>query len=103
MCDFHLNQIHGDATQSFKETSQNFNETSRNSNNASRNSNNATTSRHYLFDPTADMLYNPWLGQKIAWPQQLQQQQQQQQRKYKMPPEFMAQHVNRKLFKSSFK
>ena len=26
-------------------------------------------SRHYLFDPSADMLYNPWLAPKAAWPE----------------------------------
>ncbi len=53
--------------------------------------NNVPPSRHYLFDPSADMLYNPWLGQKVAWPEQ-----KAGKGKKKLSSQFMSQHVNRK-------
>ena len=50
-----------------------------------------SSSRHYLFDPSADMLYNPWLAPKTAWPQK------DEKRSKEYSRQFMDQHVNREL------
>ena len=73
ICNFHFKQIHGGVTSHARD--------------------NVTPSRHYLFDPTADMLYNPWLGQKVAWPEQ----KSPDKGKRKLSSQFMSQHVNRKF------
>ena len=53
-----------------------------------------SSSRHYLYDPTADMLYNPWLGSKIAWPEK---EERRGKRSREFSRQFMDQHVNREL------
>jgi hypothetical protein len=59
VCDFHRKQMQGQAASHRRDES---------TLKSSRLYDDA--SRHYLFDPTADMLYNPWLGQRFPFPEE---------------------------------
>ena len=65
VCNFHLKQIRGQPSQRHNTVIDDDNDEA--TLKTSRKYNDKRTSFHYLFDPTADMLYNPWLGQRFAF------------------------------------